>query len=560
MRSPRRCVAALAQPGTFPAMRRIALAIALAAILAPAAAQVNPSTLPANTVVGRLGTGAGPAQAIPFTTLNSVLSTTSSKFIGVPPLSDTFQGNAGSGAFFITGAATAGSNTLNEWVAQFPMTSSFGSANHTTATKGGIFADCVANAGSGDCWGANFIASANSGLGNTANVTGLEVDVNNGNQNYGESGFRYNAAGPPNQYGLTIATSSANNGTSGFRSSAGLYISALNGPSGLGNGPWNRGIAIDSNSVAQHSIEDASSSTISYFVTGTHTTGLDLTGATLTQSMILPNNAAILQKDSGGTARNVINLTGTNTFNIGDGVHNTFIVGGSGVAIAPSTDNQVALGGSANNWSNIFGLQATLGEATVGTGQLSLKGTTSGTAVITAQAVAGTPTVTLGTSSGTPAVTASAPLSISSTTGNISLTSVGSGQAALASYVGFIRIALTGVNFNSANTDNPVTITLPTGISRYTVQAVKLSNASASISTATIGVFTATGGGGQTIAATQAVTVTATATDTVNNAQTLTITNSANEAYNDTTLQVRIGNAQGSAATADVILTIVPMT
>jgi hypothetical protein len=126
--------------------------------------------------------------------------------------------------------------------------------------------------------------------------------------------------------------------------------------------------------------------------------------------------------------------------------------------------------------------------------------------------------------------------------------------------IGFTRIKLTGVNFNSANTDNAIAVPLPPGIARYQVQSVRLNNASASISTATVGVFTGTGGTGQTIAANQAITVTATAADTNNNSQNLTITNAGSEAYNDATLQVRIGTAQGSAATADVIIIIVPLT
>ncbi len=70
--------------------------------------------------------------------------------------------------------------------------------------------------------------------------------------------------------------------------------------------------------------------------------------------------------------------------------------------------------GTAPSWSST----PTLG-ASGTTGTLSLVGSTSGTAVITPQAAAGTPTITLGTSSGTPAVTATSPLSITTATGNI---------------------------------------------------------------------------------------------------------------------------------------------
>lgn len=67
----------------------------------------------------------------------------------------------------------------------------------------------------------------------------------------------------------------------------------------------------------------------------------------------------------------------------------------------------------------------TLGTASGTTGSISLKGTTSGTAIITPQAAAGTPTITLGTSSGTPAVTASSPLGITTATGNITCATCG---------------------------------------------------------------------------------------------------------------------------------------
>src|SRR5882672_7485031 len=152
-----------------------------------------PQSLPPNTVVGRTGISAGPAQAIPFAILTSNLL----NFSGSPGFPATFQGNGGGGLFSLSIIDTATSATVNEWVAQFAMTSGVGSANHTTATKGGIYAHCVANPGSADCFGANFIGQASTGLGNTANVTSLEVDANNNNQNYGETqnSFRYNAAG-----------------------------------------------------------------------------------------------------------------------------------------------------------------------------------------------------------------------------------------------------------------------------------------------------------------------------------------------------------------------------
>ena len=56
------------------------------------------------------------------------------------------------------------------------------------------------------------------------------------------------------------------------------------------------------------------------------------------------------------------------------------------------------------------------------TGQIKIAGATSGVLTQTVGTVAGTPIITWGNSTGTPAVTASGPLSINTTTGNISIT------------------------------------------------------------------------------------------------------------------------------------------
>lgn len=73
---------------TFPTMKRALRALAFLAMLLPgvAAAQCNSSTpLAANTVLGRLGTGPGPCQAIPFATLGPSLITSNLAVTG--PLS-----------------------------------------------------------------------------------------------------------------------------------------------------------------------------------------------------------------------------------------------------------------------------------------------------------------------------------------------------------------------------------------------------------------------------------------------------------------------------------------
>src|SRR5258708_4251496 len=112
-------------------MKRILSALALLgfAFVATADGQIVPfpQSLPPNTVVGRTGISAGPAQAIPFAILTSNLL----NFSGSPGFPATFQGNGGGGLFSLSIIDTASSATLNEWVAQFAMTSGVGSANHT---------------------------------------------------------------------------------------------------------------------------------------------------------------------------------------------------------------------------------------------------------------------------------------------------------------------------------------------------------------------------------------------------------------------------------------------
>lgn len=115
------------------------------------------------------------------------------------------------------------------------------------------------------------------------------------------------------------------------------------------------------------------------------------------------------------------------------------------------------------------------------------------------------------------------------------------------------------VDFNSANSDNSIAVTLPTGAANYIVANVRISNASASISTATFSLFTAAGASGVTVITSTAITVTTSLPNTNNNSMVAIPATSATESYNAVTLFFRVGTPQGSAATADVLITIVPL-
>lgn len=118
------------------------------------------------------------------------------------------------------------------------------------------------------------------------------------------------------------------------------------------------------------------------------------------------------------------------------------------------------------------------------------------------------------------------------------------------------------VNFNSANSDTQLAIKLPTGYTRYRINQIIISGASATITTATWGLFTAAAGGGTAIsAAGQPITVSSASESTVNNMMVVapaSITQNL-QSFNNTTLFFRVGTAQGSAATATVTIIYSPV-
>lgn len=124
-----------------------------------------------------------------------------------------------------------------------------------------------------------------------------------------------------------------------------------------------------------------------------------------------------------------------------------------------------------------------------------------------------------------------------------------------------MRVKLTGVNFNAANNDNAITLPLPSGYSRYVVERIYVGNVSASITTATAGMFSAAGGGGTTLVTTAAMTVSTAAANTANNNQILTGTNAwaFGVASNFTSAFFRTVTPQGSAATGDVTIIYTPI-
>jgi hypothetical protein len=115
------------------------------------------------------------------------------------------------------------------------------------------------------------------------------------------------------------------------------------------------------------------------------------------------------------------------------------------------------------------------------------------------------------------------------------------------------------VDLNAANTDNAIQITsLWTDWVLHSV-VVKNKGTTASLTAATAGLFTATGGGGAVLAANQALNaITSNAVNTDRNLTSLALS-APFVSRNHERLYFRVGTAQGAAATADVYLFIQPL-
>ena len=125
---------------------------------------------------------------------------------------------------------------------------------------------------------------------------------------------------------------------------------------------------------------------------------------------------------------------------------------------------------------------------------------------------------------------------------------------------GMFQSTILQVNFNSTNTDNPIPINLPVGFTKYRIHQIILSGATASLSTATCGVFTEESAGGVPIVTTgTAITVTQTDSDTNENMQSFTINDQNTMALVDLMLYFRVQTPQGRAALGNISLYYQPL-
>ena len=124
-----------------------------------------------------------------------------------------------------------------------------------------------------------------------------------------------------------------------------------------------------------------------------------------------------------------------------------------------------------------------------------------------------------------------------------------------ATLVGVYRLlgVALSVNLNSLNLDTPIPLQLVPGVAAgsafYKIQAVTVDNASTSLTTAQVALYTAPAAGGTNLAAAQALSTLVASTNDI----ALTLATGATQSVQTAnTLYVRNTTAQGTAATADV--------
>ncbi len=116
------------------------------------------------------------------------------------------------------------------------------------------------------------------------------------------------------------------------------------------------------------------------------------------------------------------------------------------------------------------------------------------------------------------------------------------------------------IDLNSAASDSTIVITPPG--TNYMIDRVTVKNVgtTASLTTATAGLFTASGAGGTALAALQTLaSITANSVNSAHNAFNLILSSTSDMYMNVSSVYFRVNTAQGAAAVADVYVFIRPL-
>lgn len=261
--------------------------------------------------------------------------------------------------------------------------------------------------------------------------------------------------------------------------------------------------------------------------TASQVAGLNVKGA------ITGGTVALAAIDSGSTTSLTIDAKGTGTVKIGG-------VSSGAVSISGIAQPTATFSGGIPYYSATSTLASSNVLAAGSLMQGGGAGTAPSTLTLGGDCTFTTPNITCTKTNGT-VFTAGATNSVAAEQGRLN--------------IGILVSCTTGVNFNSANTDNAISVPLPTGYSRFSGFRITIQHASTSLTTATFGLHTATASGGAALVAdSTAITVNTASDATANNSQQTAV--GLNIAVQTTTpantVQFRVGTPQGSTATADV--------
>jgi hypothetical protein len=254
-----------------------------------------------------IGTNIGAANTAVFSAPSFTVTSTQNPWVGTTSYTNDFR------------YWTAGSTTLPEIGKETIITSATGYANAFTAFKLADFNVANCSSGSANCYGGNDVVQGNSGF--AALLTGREIDLN-WNTGAMAGGPSTSTAG----YNLTLAGTAA---SASYQATAAVYVT------GVGANPvWQQGIYFGTG-IKNNTIYDSGSALTSYLITGTHTTGMDTTYATLTnvinaaagQRVCFNSNSVCLSYNSGAGKFYLTNASGVNIMSIESSTGNAKFLG-----------------------------------------------------------------------------------------------------------------------------------------------------------------------------------------------------------------------------------------
>ncbi|MEI9983849.1 MAG: hypothetical protein WDN69_11930 [Aliidongia sp.] len=235
--------------------------------------------------------------------------------------------------------AVATQAKAREFLANIGFTSALGGGNPPgVADKVALYAGVVGSSGTADIWSINTETVLSAGSG-SYNATGFELDLNNLNAERGSADGGAGLAAP-------VAVGLAVTGAGSFLSTAAISIE---GPGSTAI--WNRGIVIGDSSVAQATLQDLGSASISLDIRGSHAVSVD-TWQSSGIPLRIPNNKPIVAQSAAGTGNiPIVAVDIDNNIEIGSS-SSSFIV--AGAHTIPASDNAYDLGFPSNRWANIY--------------------------------------------------------------------------------------------------------------------------------------------------------------------------------------------------------------